>query len=71
VVNYLGILSGASWLIISVFCGRLVANYLGYFVRRLMVNYFGIMSGASWFIISVFCRVSWLIISVFRQASHG
>ena len=28
-VNYLGILSGVSWLIISVFGGRVKMNYLG------------------------------------------
>jgi hypothetical protein len=55
-VNYLGILSGVSWLIISVLCQASRGKLYDYFARRLVVNYFGIFSGVSWLVISVFCR---------------
>jgi len=43
-VNYLGILSCVSWLIISVLCQASHGKLYDYFVRRLMVNYLGILS---------------------------
>jgi hypothetical protein len=47
VVNYLGTLSGVSWLIISVFCQASNGKLNRYFVWRLVVNYLGILSGVS------------------------
>jgi hypothetical protein len=47
-VNYIGILSGVSWLIISVLCQTSHDKLYEDFVRRLVVNYLGILSGVSW-----------------------